>query len=179
MVPRTEDTNDPSGDKANCSEDFECSIEPDPSFCDRHVVLESLCWLRRWKAPPGWSRRDWHEELGAQTIVVAIQAVRDFSATQGVPWEAFLRHRIIQSTLARYRREWASAPPESPQTSFDRPRASGHRLVRCAGANRETAIRSTRAKTRFGHPVKRLDRLAGEVRRHASTVTRDQPTGAE
>jgi DNA-directed RNA polymerase specialized sigma subunit len=38
-----------------------------------------------------------------------LEARRDFDAARGVPWEAFLRLRIMGAALARYRREWTYA----------------------------------------------------------------------
>ena len=47
--------------------------------------------------------------MEAEATAAALQAKRDFDPTRGVPWEAFLRLRIIHSALARHRREWMFA----------------------------------------------------------------------
>jgi DNA-directed RNA polymerase specialized sigma24 family protein len=65
--------------------------------------------IRRWRVPPHWSNRDWFEEMGAEVTMAGLQATRDFDPTRGVPWEAFLRQRVMRSALARYRREWTYA----------------------------------------------------------------------
>jgi RNA polymerase sigma factor (sigma-70 family) len=65
--------------------------------------------IRRWRVPPHWSDRDWFEEIAAEATLAALQATRDFDPTRGVPWEAFLRQRVMHSALARYRREWTYA----------------------------------------------------------------------
>jgi RNA polymerase sigma factor (sigma-70 family) len=59
--------------------------------------------------PPLWSDRDWFEEIGAEVMVAALQAFREFDPARCVPWEAFLRRRVMTSALSRYRREWSYA----------------------------------------------------------------------
>jgi DNA-directed RNA polymerase specialized sigma24 family protein len=73
------------------------------------AALGCLRRIRRWRVPPRWSERDWFEEISAETAAAALQARRDFDPARGVPWEAFLRRRVMYSALARYRREWAHA----------------------------------------------------------------------
>lgn len=73
------------------------------------AILSCLRRIRRWRVPPHWSDRDWFEEIGAEATAAAVQAARDFDPTRGVPWEAFLRQRVVRAALARYRREWTFA----------------------------------------------------------------------
>lgn len=73
------------------------------------ISTSCLRKIRRWRVPPHWSNRDWFEEMGAEATMAALQATRDFDPTRGVPWEAFLRQRVMRSALARYRREWTYA----------------------------------------------------------------------
>lgn len=63
--------------------------------------------LRRWPVPHPWSAGEWLEEMEAEASAAAVQAARDFDPGRGVPWFAFLRRRIMEAALARYRREWA------------------------------------------------------------------------
>src|SRR5438309_4541813 len=42
-------------------------------------------------------------------MAAVLQAARDFDPRRGVPWGAFLRQRIMQTALARHRREWSYA----------------------------------------------------------------------
>jgi RNA polymerase sigma factor (sigma-70 family) len=65
--------------------------------------------IRTWRLPPHWSPGDWSDEVFAQGLWAAWQALGDFDATRGVPLNAFVRQRILTSVLTRYRREWAYA----------------------------------------------------------------------
>jgi RNA polymerase sigma factor (sigma-70 family) len=56
--------------------------------------------------PPNWSHRDWSGEIRAQTAAAAWQAACDYDASRGVPFEAFVRERVNEAALGRYRREW-------------------------------------------------------------------------
>ena len=85
--------------QASCRQELlECSATPS---CLRRI--------RRWCVPPHWSNRDWFEEMEAEVAMAGLQATRDFDPTRGVPWEAFLRQRVMCAALARYRREWTYA----------------------------------------------------------------------
>jgi RNA polymerase sigma factor (sigma-70 family) len=59
--------------------------------------------------PHHWAIQDWLEEMEAEAAAAALQAARDFDPGRNVPWEAFLRRRIMAAALARYRREWVYA----------------------------------------------------------------------
>jgi DNA-directed RNA polymerase specialized sigma24 family protein len=59
--------------------------------------------------PPQWGERDWFEEISAEASAAAMQAWRDYDPSRGVPWEAFLRRRVMSTALTRYRREWGHA----------------------------------------------------------------------
>jgi RNA polymerase sigma factor (sigma-70 family) len=68
--------------------------------------------LRRicaWRVPPHWSRSEWFEEMKAQGIAAAWQAVYDFDPERGVPLGAFVHQRVMTSALTRHRQEWAYA----------------------------------------------------------------------
>jgi len=89
-----------------------CLPRPTPRWRDSFewcVISKCLRRIQRWRVPPRWSDQDWREEMVAETTAAALQAMRDFDPTRGVPWEAFLRLRIIRSALARHRREWTFA----------------------------------------------------------------------
>jgi len=74
---------------------------------ESRMAKRCLRRIRRWRVPPRWSGREWLEEVGAEATVATLQAKRDFDPDRGVPWEAFLRLRIMHAALARYRREWS------------------------------------------------------------------------
>lgn len=73
------------------------------------IILSCLKRIRTWRVPLHWSDRDWFEEVGAEATVAALQAKRDFDPGRGVPWGVYLRRRVTNSALARYRREWSYA----------------------------------------------------------------------
>lgn len=79
----------------------------DPDDCV--TLMSCLKRIRKWRVPPHWSGRDWFEEVSAEATVTALQAKRDFDPGRGVPWGAYLRQRVMNSALARYRREWSYA----------------------------------------------------------------------
>ena len=76
---------------------------------DSSAASRCLKRIRKWRVPPRWSRREWLEEVEAEATVATLQALRDFDPVRGVPWNAFLYHRILHAVLAGYRREWAYA----------------------------------------------------------------------
>ncbi len=62
-----------------------------------------------WRTPPRWCPRDWLEEIDAESIASACQALRIFEPNRGPTLESFVYHRILASALARYRKEWIYA----------------------------------------------------------------------
>jgi RNA polymerase sigma factor (sigma-70 family) len=70
----------------------------------------------RWRVPPRWSPRDWWEELDAEALASACEAVHHFDATRGLSQSNYVFHRMLVATLGRSRREWGYA------LSFLRPR---------------------------------------------------------
>jgi DNA-directed RNA polymerase specialized sigma24 family protein len=76
---------------------------------ESRTAASCLKRIRRWRGPPRWSRSQWLEEIEAEVAAAILEARRDFNAARGVPWEAFLRLRIMSAALARYRREWTYA----------------------------------------------------------------------
>jgi DNA-directed RNA polymerase specialized sigma subunit len=65
--------------------------------------------VRAWHIPPRWSAGDWSEEVQAQGVAAAWQAVRDYDPARGVPLGAFVRRRVLFGVRARHRQEWAYA----------------------------------------------------------------------
>jgi DNA-directed RNA polymerase specialized sigma24 family protein len=59
-----------------------------------------------WRAPPRWSPRDWWEEIDAEGIAAACDAVRLFDPSRGPSLGCFVYHQILAAALARYRQEW-------------------------------------------------------------------------
>jgi DNA-directed RNA polymerase specialized sigma24 family protein len=91
------------------TQDMPGQASPEQEPLEWFAISSCLRRIRRWRVPPHWSNRDWFEEMGAEATMAAVQATRDFDPTRGVPWEAFLRQRVMHSALARYRREWTYA----------------------------------------------------------------------
>jgi DNA-directed RNA polymerase specialized sigma subunit len=44
--------------------------------------------------------------MRAQSAAAAWQAARDYDTSRGVPFEAFVRERVMEAALLRYRQEW-------------------------------------------------------------------------
>jgi RNA polymerase sigma factor (sigma-70 family) len=62
-----------------------------------------------WRIPPRWSLQDWREEVDAEALAAAYQAVSIFDPSRGSCLSKFIYHRILSQSLARYRREWTFA----------------------------------------------------------------------
>lgn len=78
----------------------------------RHEELNALldrCFKRicGWRVPPNWSLADWREEIRAHGLGAAYEAIRDFDASRGVPFDAFVYERVITRAYSRFRQEWA------------------------------------------------------------------------
>jgi RNA polymerase sigma factor (sigma-70 family) len=65
--------------------------------------------VHTWRVPPRWSPVDWWEELDAQALASACEAVHTFDATRGLSRSSYVFHRMLAATLTRSRREWAYA----------------------------------------------------------------------
>jgi RNA polymerase sigma factor (sigma-70 family) len=63
----------------------------------------------RWRVPPRWSASDWWEELDAEALASACEAVHLFDATRGLSPSNYVFHRMLVATLTRSRREWSYA----------------------------------------------------------------------
>jgi RNA polymerase sigma factor (sigma-70 family) len=74
-----------------------------------------------WRIPPRWSRHDWREEIDAEVLAAAYQAVSIFDPERGRCLSKFIYHRILSQSLARYRREWAFALRLRSATVWDDP----------------------------------------------------------
>jgi hypothetical protein len=83
------------------------------------VILGCLRRIRGWRVPPHWSSRDWNEEIRAEAVAAALQAMRDFDQGRGIPREMFLRRRVMSAALNRYRREWSFAISRASETMRD------------------------------------------------------------
>jgi DNA-directed RNA polymerase specialized sigma subunit len=69
--------------------------------------------------------------MSAQAQAAACEAIHEYDSSKGLPLEVFLERHVIQSMLARFRREWAYAYrcfQHSPDTKDDVQRESspGH-----------------------------------------------------
>ena len=62
-----------------------------------------------WRTPPRWCPRDWLEEIDAESIASACQAILIFEPDRGPSLESFVYHRVLSGALARYRKEWGYA----------------------------------------------------------------------
>jgi RNA polymerase sigma factor (sigma-70 family) len=74
-----------------------------------------------WRTPPRWCLLDWLEEIDAESVASAYQAIQIFDPARGPTLESFLYHRIVAGALARYRKEWSYAlrctRPPAPGTN--------------------------------------------------------------
>jgi RNA polymerase sigma factor (sigma-70 family) len=74
-----------------------------------------------WRIPPHWSRQDWREEIDAEVLAAAYQAVSIFDPERGRCLSKFIYHRILSQSLGRYRREWRFALRVKSATHWDDP----------------------------------------------------------
>jgi DNA-directed RNA polymerase specialized sigma subunit len=65
--------------------------------------------IDKWRVPPNWTRRDWHEEMKSEAAAAALEAELDFDPSRGVPLEAFVQERVWARAWGLYRREWTYA----------------------------------------------------------------------
>jgi len=65
--------------------------------------------IRRWPVPPNWTSTEWSREVRAQSVAAFWQASCEFDPGRGVPFEAFVRQRVLTAALTRYRQEWTFA----------------------------------------------------------------------
>jgi DNA-directed RNA polymerase specialized sigma24 family protein len=88
-------------------------------FDTAKVWLSCRKRVKHWRIPPRWSLADWDEEVEAEASAAALQAERDFDPGRRVPWEAFVRQRIMSAILTRYRREWGFAGRRADMGAHD------------------------------------------------------------
>ena len=62
--------------------------------------------IHGWRVPPHWSSRDWREEIDAESIAAACQAIKAFDPARGLCLSRFARHQMLAKAMARYRKEW-------------------------------------------------------------------------
>lgn len=62
-----------------------------------------------WRVPPRWSLRDWWEEIDAESVAAACQAIRIFDPNRGCELASFVYGQILGGALSRYRQEWTYA----------------------------------------------------------------------
>lgn len=79
------------------------------SDCAREIPDRWLARIMRWRVPPNWGPRDWSDEIRAIARAASWQASREFDPSRAVPFEWFVRHRILQAAYQRYRQEWRYA----------------------------------------------------------------------
>jgi RNA polymerase sigma factor (sigma-70 family) len=72
---------------------------------------------RAWRVPPRWSPRDWWEEIDAEGLAAACDAVRVFDPSRGPSLGSFVYHQILAAALARYRQEWNYALRYQPSAA--------------------------------------------------------------
>ncbi len=78
-----------------------------------------------WKVPPRWGPRDWWEELDAEALAAAYAAVRAYHDSRGLTRSSYVFHRMVATTMTRFRREWAyglsflRSPSEEPMVISD------------------------------------------------------------
>ena len=127
--------------------------------------------------------------MEAEATAAALQAKRDFDPTRGVPWEAFLRLRIIHSALARHRREWMFAIRRVPITAWNEcamieggslpSREATHELLQDVwDGSRPRTPGSSRTSSGRGRPRRDSGRPWGSASRR-STAQAVDPQNAE
>jgi hypothetical protein len=55
----------------------------------------------RWRVPPRWSPTDWWDELDAEALATACEAVLRFDASRGLSPNNYVFHRMLVATLSR------------------------------------------------------------------------------
>jgi RNA polymerase sigma factor (sigma-70 family) len=88
---------------------FDAPVHRSLSTMNKDDALLNRCFKRicGWRVPPNWSLVDWREEIMAHGLCSAHEASRDFDASRGVPFDAFVYQRVIARAYSRFRREWA------------------------------------------------------------------------
>jgi hypothetical protein len=61
-----------------------------------------------WRIPPNRTYRSWLEDMKAEGVLTALIAVLEYRPELQVPFVVYIRMRILQQALVRYRQEWAS-----------------------------------------------------------------------
>src|SRR3989442_412159 len=74
-----------------------------PSPLVRRTLGACLNQVRRWRAPPNWSPRDWLEEIQQVARIAASQAEREYDPGMAVEFAAFVQRRVRARALTRYR----------------------------------------------------------------------------
>jgi|GEM_PF-3266405 len=102
------------------------------------LLRRSIRRILGWQIPPRWAERDWHDEIRSEIMLAALEAHDKYDPSRGVPWEAFLRQRVVFAALARYRREWTYSLRISscPQADF----LTGARSQRSSEATRKKIL---------------------------------------
>lgn len=96
--------NDGDGILVKGSNSFELSTEEAEA-----LVARCVAQAMNWRLPPKWTRQEWREELYSQAHLTLMEAAPQYDESLGVPFTAFLWHKIIADLLNRYRQEWRYA----------------------------------------------------------------------
>jgi len=80
--------------------------------------------------PRNWSPADWAEEIRQVALAAAWQALCDYDPTSGIPFEAFVYHRVMSAAHTYRRREYKFSSrccpfPEPNHSSDAEPFANG------------------------------------------------------
>jgi RNA polymerase sigma-70 factor (ECF subfamily) len=135
--------------------------------------------VRAWRIPPRWSAGEWSEEVQAQGVAAAWQAVRDYDPARGVLLGAFVHRRVLFAVRARYREEWAYSlhfVSDLPAEGREGPSDTASSAPLAYEALRDPLARLSKADRRL---IERLfwrglseTELAGELGISQSTVSR-------
>lgn len=71
------------------------------------VLAQCIRRVQMWKPPPHWSAADWREEARLEAAAAAHEALCRFDPSRGIELRWYVRRRVLQRVLARYRKEWA------------------------------------------------------------------------
>jgi DNA-directed RNA polymerase specialized sigma24 family protein len=108
--------------------------------------------IHRWRVPPHWCVRDWWEEIDAEIIAAACQAVRAFDPARGASLSRYAYHQILAKAMARYRKEWTFGLRSGPGwTGIEPPTKTGNGAL-----EDEAKARVLLGVTRLRDPDRRL-----------------------
>ncbi len=71
------------------------------------AARQALGRLWRWRVPANWSRPQWEEEISSEVAVAVMEFTRGYTVSEPQSGTRYLRSKIQNKVLNRYRQEWA------------------------------------------------------------------------